>query len=818
MAMDAIEGVRRELRHSVRTMMRRPGFSLVAVVTLALGVGANAAVFSVMHAVLLRRLPFANQDEIVVAWKEGRRSENPLVELSLAEFRDWESQNRSFESLAAMPTTVFGYSYAFMSDGKALQLESAKVTGRFFSVLGARAAFGRTIGPDDDRPHGRQIVVLSDRVWREQLNADPTVIGRAIELNRMAHTVVGVMPPAFSFPEGVDLWVPLTPSMSDRAIASRGIVFLQAIGRLRPGVTLGEAEAELNTIIGRLAKEYPETRADDQRAALTPIAEYVFGNSQLSFRLLFAATALLLVIAAANVANLMLAQGVSRRKEYAVRRALGAGWWRLFGQLAGESTVLVGAGGIVGLVLAYGLIGAMVRIAPADIPRIEDAGLNMTVVTFSMGVMGLVALGFAAVSMLTATARADLCGDLREGSRTPSGDARRGMRGALVVAEVTVMVVLLGGTLVILRSFVNLNRVKIGFDARNVMTVQLRLTGAVYREAAARRAFLEQLIDRLEAHPQVSAAGAVLMRPLDGAVGWDLRFTAEGQTDETARQNPVANYEVVSPHYFLALGIPVRQGRVFGREDASSAPLVVIVSEGLADKLFGSEADAVGKRVKLGAPSSAEPWRTIVGVVGDVRYRELGSDRKDLYVPLTQSGVTTNHLVVRTTSSPANALPLMRQEVARLDSYVPIAGAATLEELVSRSMARPRYNTILLNCLSTLACLLALVGIYGMMSYSVARRSAEFGVRIALGAQRQDIVRLVTRQAMLWTGIGLGIGLPGTLLARRAMRDLLFGVSVHDVPSLVVVVVLVAAIALVACYVPVRRAASVDPIVALREE
>jgi putative ABC transport system permease protein len=807
-----------DLRYAVRTLSKSRGFALVAVVTLALGIGASTAAFSVVHAVLLRPLPFPGQERLFIAWKRDVTTDNPFVELSVAEVRDWQAQAQSFESLAAMPTTVYGYGYVLTGRGEPLQLESAKVTGRFFSVLGARAALGRVFDETDDRVGGPSVVVLSDRLWRERFGADPSVVGQTVTLNQTAFNVIGVMPSAFNFPSGVDLWVPLLTTANPRGIENRGVVYLQTVGRLKDGVTREQAAAELDTIIARLAAQYPETQAAGQRVVLTPLADYLFGDAKPALWALFGATALLLLVGAANIANLMLARATSRRRELAVRVALGASRRRLALQLLVESLVLALVGGAAGLLLASWLVELLAALAPADIPRLGDVRLSGAALLASVAFTLVTTAVFGLLPALSAS-RFNLSETLAEAGGKLAG-ARTGnrLRGALVVGEVALTLVLVAGASLILRSFLNLSSVPLGFDPRGVLTMQLRPTGAKYGTVEARRAFFRQLIERLEAQPGVVAASGVLTRPLEGTVGWDYAFAAEGQPADEARRNPEVNFEVVNPHYFRTFGVPLKAGREFDERDRAGVEPVVIVSQTLAERFYGSAAGAVGKRLKLDPDDAEEPWRVVVGVAGDMRYRELQSTRLDIYVPHAQGTANLNHFAVRTTLGTADALALVRREVAALDSQLAVSRVVTMEEQVAVRLARPRFTAVLLNWLALMALLLAAVGIFGVTAYAVAQRTRELGLRIALGARPRDIMALVLWHGLKLAALGILPGLLCALVMTRWLSSLLYGVSASDPLTYTLVAVLTACVALLACLIPARRATKVDPMVALRYE
>lgn len=804
-----IETAFQDLHYGLRKLGKHPGFSFVAVLTLSLGISANTAIFSVVHAVLLRPLPFPDSDPIVVGWKQDPVIHNPFIELSIAEIKDWQAQSQSFTDLAAMPTTVYGYGYVLTGSGEPLQLESAKVTGRFFSVLGANAELGRVFDESDDRVNGPRVVVISQNLWRDRFGGDPNIAGKSIRLNKDSFTVLGVMPASFVFPRGIDLWIPLLTTVSQENVADRTMTYLQIIGRIKPGVTIAQSEAELNTIVARIANKYPETQANNQRVVLKSLDDHLFGDAKPALWALFASTGLLLLIASGNIANLLLARATTRRREFALRAALGASRFRIVRQLLIESTLLATVGSALGVLLAFGLIHALVAIAPSDIPRFEDVRINGPALLVSLVSM-LVSVAVFGLLPAISISRFNLNETLSAGSAklTMAKGAKR-LRGSLVIGQVALTLVLLAGAMLILRSFVNLSRVPLGFDPHNVLTMQLRMKGAQYSE----------LIERLEGKPGISAASGVLTRPLEGTVGWDWDFTIDGQTADSARANPDANFEVVHPHYFTTFGIPLKAGRAFDSHDASEGQQVAIVSETLAQRYFGSGANAIGKRIKLGDLESDSPWRQIVGVAGDVRYRALQDVRLDLYIPYSQWPMGhINHFAIRSNLASSEALGVVRREVHVTDPTVAVSRIATMDELVATQLARPRFSTILLNWLSLLAVLLAGTGIYGVMAYVVAERTSELGVRIALGAQLKDIVKLVLGQAMILVVAGIALGLVASFALTRLLTMLLFGVSPTDPMTLIGIATLVTVVALLASWIPVRRATRVDPLVVLKYE
>jgi predicted permease len=813
-----METLLKDIRYGLRALLKKPAFSAVLVLTLALGIGANTAIFSVVYAVLLRPLPFPEQERLVVAWEKDTTANTPFVELSIAEIRDWQTQSQSFTSLAAMPTTIYGYGYVLTGRGDPVQLESSKVSGSFFSILGAQAALGRVFTEQDDQLNAPNVVVISDRLWRDRFNADTKIVGQSITLNQQPATVIGVMPAAFEFPKGIDLWKPLLAGMDPRLLQSRGATYLQTIGRLKPGVSLTQAEAELNTIIARVAAEHPETKAAGYRAVLTPLPDHLFGSAKSALWALFVATGLLLLIASANVANLLLARGTSRRRELGVRAALGASRWQLTRQLICESFALALAGGAAGVLLGYWLVALLKAIAPADLPRLEDVSLNGPVLVVSLLCTILTVAIFGLLPALSVS-RVNLNETMNDaGARLVSGRGANRLRGALVIGEVALTIVLLAGATLVLRTFVNLKRVPLGFDPHQVMSMQLRLTGPDYRKVEARREFFRQLIERLEAQPGVIAASGVLIRPLEGTVGFDFPYAFEGQTLDESRQNALLNYESITPHYFRTFSIPLEAGREFDAQDKAENPRVVIISETMANRFYGSPAAAIGNRLKLDPTDPDEQWRMIVGVVGDVRYREVQTSRHDLYVPHLQSTPSLNHFAVRTNLSAADAVALVRREVGALDPNQAVSRIASMEELANAQLARPRFNAVLLNWLAALGMIVGALGIFGVMAYAVAQRTSELGLRIALGAPPANIMKLVMTQGLKLAAAGVVLGIIAAVIMARWLTTLLFGVTPTDPLTFVFIAVLPLIVAAIACWIPARRAMNVDPLVALRYE
>jgi len=829
-----------DLQFGLRLLLKNRGFTLIAVFTLALGIGANTGVFSVAYTTLLRPLPFREQERLVVAWKSDTTTKHPFVEISIPEANDWRSQNRVFEHLAAMTTSIYGFNYMLTGRGEPEQIHSARVSADFFPALGVEPLLGRAFTADEDRPGAAGIAVISHSLWQRRFNADPNLVGRIVtfndggsqsaleaavkpghpvKLNDVGFTVVGVMPPEFEFPKGVDMWVPLSATSGKDVVESR-IGFLQAIGRLKPSATLEQAKAELDTIIGRIAAQHPEMRASGERAVVKPLTSHIFGDARPALYLLLAATALLLLIACANIANLQLARATSRRREIALRAALGAGRGRLARQLMIESLILALAGGGLGILLAYWFIDAIISLAPTDIPRIEAVEINLPTLLFTCGLTLLSAFVCGLAPALIASNISNTSGiNLAEALNASGGRVggeRRGkrMRGALVVAQIAITLALLIGAGLISRSLFNLRQIDPGFDQRSVLTFQLRLRGEKYPEVGKTRDYFQQLLERIEAQPGVVAAGAVLMRPLEAPVGWYVRYATDGQSQDEMMRNAILNCVSVTPHYLRAIGIPLKAGREFTEHDDGGGLQVVIISETMARNAFAPGVDPIGKRVRLGG----QGWRTIVGVAGDARLIDLKDAQWNVYAPYRQFAYPVSYVAVRAASDPAALMAMVRREVAALDPEQAVMSVMTMEQRVSATLAQPRFNALLLNLLSALAAALASVGIYGVISYSVAQRTQEIGVRMALGARVPDVLRLVIGQGMALAVAGVVIGLAASLALTRLMKGLLYGVSATDPLIFAGAALLLGAMALVACYLPARRATKVDPMVALRRE
>jgi len=796
-----------DARYAVRALRARPGFTAVAVVTLALGIGANAALFSVVNAVLLRDLPYAEPDRLVSVWPEGAI---PLPGLEMV--------RREAKSFAA----VEGYvpvELTLTGQGEPARLEGAKTTPGLFGTLGVAPALGRSFLPGEDAPGRSRVVLLSDALWRQRFGEDPSVVGRAVRLGGESYTVVGVMPPTFRFPSrGTRLW---TPAARDpNPFAEWGSSWMTTVARLRPGATVERASAETGAAMARVRGGFPWKMPDDwaRGAGAVPLRDQVVGETGPMLLILLGAVGFVMLIACVNVANLLLARAAVRQKEIAIRSALGAGRGRLARQLLTESAVLAALGGAAGL--ALGAVGVrLLRAAlPADTPRLDEIGMDARVLLFTLAVTALTGLLFGALPALRAS-RTELAGAMAEGGRGGGGGpGRQRVTGALVAAEVALAVVLVTGAGLLVRSFWNLTRVDPGFRVENLVSATVSPPEERYADDASRRALYARLLERLERVPGASAVAAGSMVPLGEGVYGSV-FVIEGRPhpNDAGGEWPMAEAApAVSPEWLRTMRVPLLRGRPLAEADREGAPPVVLVSEGLARK-YWPDGDALGKRIMF--PGEREEWRTIAGVVGDVRWKGVAAAPEPaMYVPLAQRPTGQVRVVVRTAGDPAAVAASLRGVVAGVAPDAPVSEVATAVQLARASVERPRFAMLLLAVFAGVALVLGAVGIYGVVAYAVSRRTHELGVRMALGARPGDVLRMVLGQGAALAGAGAVAGIGGALLVTRALESLLYGVERTDPLTLLAVPVLLTAVALVASWLPARRATRIDPMLALRGE
>ncbi len=808
-----------DLRYGARMLVKQPGFTLIAVLALALGIGANTALFSVINTVLLGPLPFPEPERLMTVGVKDLRTGTEPGSMSYPDFADWRAKSTSFEGMAVYRTT--GLTLTEVSEP--IRLDTAIVSAELFNVLRVGPAQGRVFTADEDKP-GTRVVVLGHNLWQRRFNADPAIVGRALTLNNQSYTVIGVMPAGFQFPiqsEAVELWTTVAVDMtttdgSEPMTSERGNHYLQAIGRLKPGVPREQAQAELENIAAALRTQFPDTNTNFG-ASLISLADDLVGDVRLALWMLFGAVGFVLLIACANVANLLLARAATRHREIAVRSALGANRWRVVRQLLTESLLLACLGSALGWFVALWGTELLVALSPSDLPRVGEIALDGRVLGFTLMIAMATGVLFGLVPALQAS-RSNLAEDLKEGGRGASDGLRRNrLRGALVIAEVAIALILMVGAGLLVNSFWRLRQVNPGFDARNVVTMRVNLPAARYTDPQIVE-FYERLQARLQQLPGVRAASAGMLLPL-GNGQMVTTFGIEGRPVAQSQQ-PRTNAHIVAPGYFDAMGIRLVKGRDFTVRDTATANQVVIVNETLARRNFPNE-DPIGKRIRPGVsagPGDA-PMREIIGVVGDVRFRRLSeAPNSEVYLPHAQVPVNGMALVVRADGDPHGVIGAVRNEVLTMDSNLPVHSVRLLDEFIGNSLAQQRFSTLVLLLFALVALLLTAVGLYGVVAYSVTQRTHEIGIRVALGAQTRNALALVLRQGMMLSLTGVGIGLAGSFVLTRFLQTLLFGVRANDPLTFALIAVLLLAVALVACYIPARRATKVDPMVALRCE
>jgi putative ABC transport system permease protein len=803
------ETLLQDLRYGVRMFLKQPGFTLIAVLTLALGIGANTAIFSVVNAVLLRPLPLAEPERVV--WLSDMLPQAGAVPTSLPEFLDWKDQNQSFEQLAA-----FLNSSMFIDTGGGTQdMPVGLVTPEIFALFRVNPILGRTFTNEETLPGRTRVAVLGHSMWQSHFGSDPNVIGKTIDLDGVAYTIIGVMPGGFSFPDRAELWRPLriNPNALDR-----GPHYLHVVGRLKPEVTLTQAQAEMSTLAARLSAQHPEKNAG-HGVKLQLLRDVVVGDIRPALFILLGAVGFVLLIACANVANLLLGRVGVRQKETAVRTALGASRLRIVRQLFTESMMLSIGGGVAGLLIAVWGVKWLVSMGPTTIPRVHEIAVDPRVVCFTLLISVATSVIFGLAPALQAS-KPDLTDALKEGGRTSAGLHRNRLRSMLVISEVALSLVLLIGAGLMIRSFAKLSRIDPGFNPDGVLKMGVSLLVSKYPDDERVASFYSQLLEQAAATPGVVSAAAISDLPLFGSNTSD-NFTIEGRPPVAQQDQPIIEYHIVTPRYFESMGIPLLAGRDVAWTDTKQAPNVVVINEAFAERHFAGESP-MGHRISLQG-QERDPL-LIVGVVGNVR--QLGLDRKpvsEVFVPYLQDPLSKNYqrsmtIVARTNSDPGAVAGSLRAALTSLDKSLPVYDLKPMTEYLSDSLARRRFNLILLTAFAGVALVLAAVGIYGVISYGVTQRTHEIGIRMALGAEKADVLRLVVRQGMVMALGGVAIGLLASFALTRLMESLLFGVSVTDPLTFTVIALLLISVALLACIVPALRATKVDPLVALRYE
>jgi predicted permease len=806
----------KDIRYGIRSLLKHPGFTAIVVLTVAVGIGASSAIFSVVNTVLLRPLPYRQADRIVVIQELDAGGKK--VQVTPANFLDWRAQNTVFEQLAAILTRPANLALADQAE----RLDFAMTSANFFTVFGTEPARGRFFIPTDEQAGHAPIAVISHALWQRRFGGDESLIGKPITLDGNSYTVVGIAPAGFQYPNKTEVWVPpfrLAPTMNERMDPTqvRGFGMLATVGLLKPGMTLNHAAAEIETITARLRQQYPESN-NRRFNRVVSLHTQLVGDTGPMLVMLFGAVGFVLLIACANVANLLLASAATRQREMAIRTALGASRLRVMQQLLTESLLLAVAGGAIGLLLALWGVAAMTRLLPRDFPRLAEINLDWRVLGFTLvaSVLTGILFGFAPALQVSKT---DVQESLKESGRGSSGSLRHHrLRSLLIVGEVALSVVLLVGAGLLFRSFLRLHSVNAGFSPQQVLTLQLSPAGSKYTRDADYISFYDQVIQRVSAIPGVQAVGAINTLPLDK--GPFAGFRIEGRPPLTIDKWPGGNYRTVSTDYFRAMNIPIVQGRGFNERDTETAPLVIIVNQALASRDFPHE-NPVGKRINLGNnDAKGQPvWWEIVGVAADVRSIELREPAiPEFYLSALQDSFRNMFLVVRTSVEPTSVAASVRQIAAQVDKSAAVSDVKTMEHIVNEAVTQPRFNVFLLGLFSGIALLLSAAGIYGVTAYSVTQRTHEFGIRMALGAQVGDVLKMILKQGMLLISVGIAVGLVASFALTRLLRTLLYGVSVTDPSTFIAITLLLALVALLACYIPARRATKVDPLIALRYE
>jgi predicted permease len=803
-----------DLRYGARMLLKQPGFTFIAVLTLALGIGANTAIVSVVNGVLLKPLPYRAPEQLIRIFESSQAQ--PKFPMAQGNFQDYRAQNSTLAGLALYTRS----DQELSQDDKPERLAALGITAGYFELLGVQPLLGREFRREDELPESSPGVILSHALWQRRFNGDTAIIGKSVTLSGRLHTIIGVMPAGVqhiggdyrSMPHGetVDVWGPLQMP----AQAGRGGHFCNAIGRLKPGVSVAQANADLNAIANQLAQQFPNTNKS-WRIAVKPLHEELVGRAQTMLLVLLGAVFFVLLIACVNVANLLLARATVREREIAVRSAVGAGRWRIVRQLLTESLLLALLSSAVGILLAQWALAALSTLGPEQLPRLQSVSLDGRVLLFTLGLTLLTGVLFGLAPALQA-GQVNLNELLKEGGRGGSGQRQRRLRDGLVVVEVALALVLLVGAGLLIRSFWKLQQADPGFIPEQVLTASLSLPGARYGDPARITAFQQQLLARVAALPGVQSAGLTSDLPWTG-YDENAGFTIEGKTFPP-NDGPGGRYHFVSPGYFATIGVPLLNGRFFNANDQLNSPNVVLINHALAELYWPGES-AVGKRFTFSSQPKEKDWFTIVGVVGDVKdFPQAAAAEPAFYWNTLQQASRQVILAVRTSAAPLSLVDAVRYEVRALDQDLPLAEIKPLETVAATALASQRFTLWLVGFFAGTALLLAALGIYSVLSYLVAQRTSEIGVRLALGAQFGDVLTLVLRQGMTLVMLGVALGLAAAFALTRLMKGLLYEVSATDPLTFAALGLLLTLVALLACWIPARRATQVDPLVALRQE
>ncbi|HEX6731303.1 MAG TPA: ABC transporter permease [Pyrinomonadaceae bacterium] len=800
-----------DVRYAIRNLLKRPGFTLIAVVTLALGIGANSTIFSAVHSLLLRPLPFPELERVVAVWDKMPSRGVDRNEVAMANYLDWRAQSQSFDHLALYRW----WSTNLTGVDPPERIQGFLVTGNFFDTIGTKPIMGRGFYDEENQPGKDAVAVITHSLWQRRFGGDPNILNKTIALNSVTRTIVGVMPEHFNFPKGSEVYAPI--AISPELTRSRRNHSYYVIGRLKPGISINSAQADIDTIAGRLEQQYPETNTG-LGANVYPIVKDTVRMYETALWIMMGAVGFVLLIACANVANLMLARASGRQKEIALRAALGASRWRIIRQLLTESVIVALIGGALGVLIGFWGIDLLRVANPGEAakfaPGWHNLGINMWVLgfTLALSLISGVVFGLAPAWQLS---KPDLNNALKEGGRQTSSGSHR-LRSSLVVFEMALSLVLLVGAGLLVRSFLTLLKTNPGFNPESVLTMNLVLPVAKYKDESQRSAFYSELVSRVKAVPGIQSAALVNYLPLGGSNS-SAHFLIEGEPEPSAGQESGGRYRVCTPDYFQTMGISLLKGRGFTEQDKADGLPVLVVNETMARKHWPN-GDAIGKRIRFYGPVEQNPWLEIVGVVNDVKHELDIPITPEFYLPHAQDPWNSMIVVARTTSAPAAMSDVIKQQVWAIDKDQPVFDVRTMEEVRSISVALYSFSSVTLGIFAGVALLLASVGIYGVMAFAVTQRTHEIGVRMALGAKAFDVLKLVVVHGMKLALIGVVIGLAGAWALTGFMKTLLFGVEATDLFTFSLVSMCLLVAALLACYIPARRATKVDPLVALRYE
>ncbi len=806
-----MESLLSDVRYAVRNLLRRPGFTIIAVITLALGIGANTAIFSAVNALLLKPLPFPELDRLVAVWDKLPSRGVERNEVTVANYLDWQSQTQSFEKLALYRW----WSANLTGIDPPERIQGFLVTANFLDTTGMKPILGRNFLPEENQPGKDAVAVITHSLWQRRFGGDPNILNKTIIINSITRTVVGVMPERFNFPKGAEVYAPLP--MTPELMKSRGNHSYYVLGRLKPGASIPGAQAELDNITARLEQQFPETNKG-WGAAVFPLVADTVRTYDTALWIMMGAVGFVLLIACANVANLMLARASGRQKEIALRTALGASRWRIVRQLLTESLIVALVGGALGVLMGFWGIDALRAANPGEASRFapgwHQLGINAPVLLFTLALSVVSGIVFGLAPALHAS-RTNLNDSLKEGARQTSGSSHR-LRSSLVVFEFALSLVLLVGAGLLTRSFLSLVKTDPGFNPDHVLTMNLVLPSAKYKDKPARAAFYNDLVQRVRVQPGVESAAVVNYLPLGGANSSDS-YLVEGEPEPAPGDEVDGRYRVATPDYFRTMGISIVRGRGFTDQDKAGAPPVVMVNEAFVRKHWPN-ADPLGKRIRFYGPLERAPWMEVVGVVADVRHELNLPVTPEYYLPHAQDPWNAMVLVAKTSVEPGSLAGALRQQVWAIDKDQPVFDVKTMQEVRSTSVAVYSFSSVMLGIFAFVALLLASIGIYGVMAFAVTQRTQEIGIRIALGARSVDVLKLVVKHGMKLALLGMAIGLAGSWAVTRFIEKLLVGVKATDLLTFSVVSVCLLIAAFVACYLPARRATKVDPLVALRYE